>query len=113
MSRKYFLGALAATLVAVAAVLTTQIASAHSRPIRFDPAPGSVQATAPSKITGWFNTAIRSDSNWSFIQVTDEQGNRVDNNDVTLSSDRLQMSVTLKSGLGNGRYLVTWRTFDD
>lgn len=113
MSRKLFLAALGTAIVTVAAVLTTQIASAHSRPIRFDPAPGSVLTAAPPKVTGWFNAAIRSDTNWSFIHVTDEQGNRVDNNDVSLSSDRLQMSVTLKSGLANGRYLVTWRTYDD
>jgi methionine-rich copper-binding protein CopC len=87
--------------------------SAHSRPIRFDPAPGSVLTAAPSSITGWFTSDIRRDANWSFIHVTDAQGNRVDTGDSTLSSDRRQMTANLKSGLTDGRYVVTWRTFDD
>jgi len=87
--------------------------SAHSRPIRFDPAPGSVLQSAPAKIDGWFNNPIRRDPNWSFVKVTDAQGARVDSGETKLSGDRKQMSITLRSGLGPGRYLVTWRTFDD
>jgi methionine-rich copper-binding protein CopC len=93
--------------------LTSSLASAHSRPVRFDTAPGSVVQAAPAKITGWFTSDIRRDPNWSFIHVADAQGNRVDMGDSDLSADRRQMTATLKSGVGPGAYTVTWRTFDD
>jgi methionine-rich copper-binding protein CopC len=90
-----------------------QLASAHSRPIRFDLPAGAVLDTAPAQINGWFTSEIRNDPNWSFIHVSDQSGNRVDNNQVNLSPDRHQMSVGLNPNLGPGRYIVTWRTFDD
>jgi methionine-rich copper-binding protein CopC len=103
-----------ATGIALAGILVFAVgAFAHSRPVRFDPAPGAVLQAAPSKVDGWFTAAIRRDPNWSFIKVTDSQGNHVETGDVTLSSDRLAMSVSLKPGLTAGRYLVTWRTWDD
>ena len=104
---------LAAIVGVGAAFAVLNLASAHSRPVRFDPAAGAVLQTAPAKIDGWFTSAIRRDPNWSFIHVTDDKGIRVDTGDATLSSDRLQMTVNLKSGLAPGRYLVTWRTWDD
>ncbi len=97
----------------VALALVAAPVFAHSRPIRFDPAPGAVLQAAPAKIDGWFNNPIRRDPNWSFVKVTDAQGARVDTGETQLSTDRKQMSITLRSGLGPGRYLVTWRTFDD
>ena len=103
-------GAVAAIFTALVA---TQIASAHSRPLRFDPSPGQVLQAAPAQVQGWFGSEIRRDPNWSFIHVTDSQGNRVDTGDTALSSDRLQQTATLKSGLAPGMYTVTWRTFDD
>ncbi len=106
-------GGAGTALAAVLALLTIPAALAHSRPVRFDPAPGAVLASAPEKVTGWFTAEVRRDPNWSFLHVTDRQGNRVDNGEATLSADRLQMSVSLKSGLGPGGYVVTWRTWDD
>ena len=105
--------ALASSLACAALAALVATASAHSRPTRFDPAPGAVLQTAPAKVDGWFTAAIRRDPNWSFITVTDSQGNRVDTGDPILSSDRLQMTANLKPGLAQGRYLVTWRTWDD
>jgi methionine-rich copper-binding protein CopC len=81
--------------------------------LRFDPAPGAVLQSPPSQVTGWFSSDIRRDPNWSFIQVSDAQGQRVDMGEAQLSGDRLQMTATLKPGLGPGAYLVTWRTWDD
>jgi methionine-rich copper-binding protein CopC len=101
----------AAALVGLGALVVG--VSAHSRPVRFDPAPGAVLTSAPSKVDGWFTSDIRRDPNWSYIHVTDDKGNRVDTGDTALSSDRRQQTATLKSGLGNGMYIVEWRTFDD
>lgn len=95
------------------ALALTQVVSAHSRPVRFDPSPGQVLATAPTQVTGWFTSALRRDSNWTFIKVTNEQGAAVTTGDVTLSADRKQMSVALTPNLPPGRYIVNHRTWDD
>lgn len=97
----------------VAAFLATHVALAHSRPIRFDPPPGAVLNAPPAQVTGWFTQPLRRDPNWNYLQVADGQGNRVDTGEPALSPDRKQMSVALRSGLGPGRYLVSWRTWDD
>jgi copper transport protein len=87
-------------------------AVAHSRPVRFDPAPGVILPAAPSQLTGWFSSDIRRVPD-SFIHVLDASGQRVDTGDVQLSSNRRQMSVAVRSGLGPGRYLVNWSANDD
>ena len=97
----------------VAAMLLVQLTSAHSRPIRFDPAPGAVLTAAPAQVTGWFTSDLRRDPNWNFLRVLGPGGQRVDTGEPILSADRLSMTVNLQPGLGPGRYLVTWRTWDD
>jgi methionine-rich copper-binding protein CopC len=107
------LGLVLLTVGLLSLAAETQLASAHSRPIRFDPAPGTVLASAPSQVSGWFTAALRNDPDWTFLRVTDAQGNRVDTGSIALSSDRRVMSIQLRGGLGDGRYLVTWRGYDD
>src|SRR3954469_3349256 len=97
---------IATLLVLVAGGIAATQVFAHSRPLRFDPAPGAVLQAAPASITGYFTSDIRRDPNWSFIHVEDAQGQRVDTGDSALSTDRLQMTATLKPGLAPGAYLV-------
>jgi methionine-rich copper-binding protein CopC len=96
----------------VVAISSFSIASAHSRPVRFDPTPGAVLSSAPSQVTGWFTSDLRRDSK-TLIEVQGVNGTRVDDGNVILSANRRQMSVGLQSGLPEGRYLVYWSTFDD
>jgi copper resistance protein C len=103
---------LLAALAAAGLILTAGTALAHSRPVRFDPAPGAVLQATPSTITGWFTSDIRR-AEESFIQVLNADGTNVASGEVQLSSDRRQMSVGLEAGLGAGRYVVYWGTFDD
>ena len=103
----------AGALALIFAVLFVGIAFGHSRPIRLEPAPGVVLDAGPGQVTGWFTQPLRRDPNWTYIQVTDAQGARVDTGDVMLSDDRKQMTVNLNSNLPDGRYLVTWRGWDD
>lgn len=105
--------ALGAAAAIVAGLMGAHLASAHSRPIRFDPPAGAVLTTAPERVTGWFTSELRNDPNWNYLQVRNEAGVRVDNNQLSLSPDRHQMSVGLNPGLGPGRYIVQWRTWDD
>jgi methionine-rich copper-binding protein CopC len=104
---------LAGGVAVVAAIVTATVALAHSRPVRFDPAPGSVLTEAPTQVKGWFTNDIRRDPNWSFIRVTDANGNVVSMGEPILSDDRRQMTVALQAGMGPGIYSVTWRTWDD
>ncbi|HLF78342.1 MAG TPA: copper resistance CopC family protein [Dehalococcoidia bacterium] len=105
------LSAAALTAVALATLATTVLA--HSRPIRFEPAPGAVLSTAPAEVKGWFTSDIRRDPNWTYLRVTDPQGTRVDTGETALSADRRQLTVSLRPNLGPGRYVVTWRNWDD
>ena len=95
------------------ALVLSQVASAHSRPVRFDPAPGQVLTAPPENVTGWFTSPLRRDPNWTFIKVTNEQGTEVTAGEVTLSADRKQMSVALRPNLPPGRYIVNHRGWDD
>ena len=95
------------------ALVLSQVASAHSRPVRFDPAPGQVLTAPPENVTGWFTSPLRRDPNWTFIKVTNEQGTEVTAGEATLSSDRKQMSVALRPNLPPGRYIVNHRGWDD
>lgn len=103
---------LLAAFAAFGSLSLAVVAEAHSRPVRFDPAPGAVLDAAPSEVTGWFTSDIRR-AEESFIQVLDEGGANVAAGEVQLSDDRRQMSVALGSGVGEGRYIVYWSTFDD
>ncbi|MPZ47813.1 MAG: hypothetical protein GEU75_00585 [Dehalococcoidia bacterium] len=112
MIRKLILGG-GGALVAVLAILTAQTVFAHSRPVRFDPPAGAVLTVAPAQVTGWFTQPLRRDPEWNFLRVTGPQGNRVDTGEPILSADRKQMTINLSPGLAEGRYQVTWRTWDD
>ena len=99
-------------LAAIVAVASISLASAHSRPVRFDPAPSAVLDQSPAEVTGWFTSDIRR-ADESFIHVLDADGNEVQTGEIELSDDRRQMSTPLQPDLGDGSYLVYWSTFDD
>jgi methionine-rich copper-binding protein CopC len=107
--RKLILIPAFAVLVALGSIT---MADAHSRPVRFDPTPGQILTAAPAEVTGWFTSDIRA-TDQSFLKVMDSDGNDVTTGDAALSTDRRQMTATLQSGLGDGKYLVYWSTFDD
>ena len=97
---------------ALAALASISVVQAHSRPVRFDPAPGAVLVDAPDEVTGWFTSDIRR-ADESFIKVLDADGEEVQTGDVQLSTDRRRMSSALPADLDAGRYVVYWSTFDD
>jgi methionine-rich copper-binding protein CopC len=88
-------------------------AAAHSRPVFLSPGPGAVLTTAPSTVEAWFTAELRRDPNWTFLHVSDAQGTRVDTGETALSADRLKLTATLRPGLPDGAYTVTWRSWDD
>lgn len=90
----------------------TGTASAHSRPVRFDPEPGRVLETAPSSVQGWFSNEIRQ-TDTSFMRILDAQGRQVQPSDSEIGQDRRSMRVALPAELPDGAYIVHWSTFDD
>ena len=113
MKRRLGVALAVASLTAGLLAITSGIVFAHSRPVRLDPAPGAVLQSAPPQVQGWFVNELRRDLNWNFIHVTDASGARVEAADTQLSADRRQMTVNLKAGLGPGRYMVIWSSWDD
>ncbi len=110
MLKRLLLGVVAVASLAVA-VLSVSSVFAHSRPIRFEPAPGAVLAAAPARIDGWFTSDLRR-ADESFIRVFDAEGSAVGVGEIELSTDRRQMAVALTGAVDPGRYLVHWSTFD-
>jgi methionine-rich copper-binding protein CopC len=110
--KPYLLLPLVLVFIAVSGIQAARPASAHARPVRFDPPAGAVLNTAPASVQGWFTGELRRVDE-TFIRVLDGSGNRVDSGPVQLTSDRRQMSVALRDGLPEGRYLVYWSAFDD
>ena len=111
MLKKLLLGVVAVASLAFAALSVSSVL-AHSRPIRFAPAPGAVLEAAPARIDGWFTSDLRR-ADESFIRVFDAEGSAVAVGEIELSTDRRQMAVALTGAFGPGRYLVHWSTLDD
>ncbi len=87
------------------------IASAHAKLVSSDPAAGAKLTRAPTKVTLVFSEEISDKATESFFTVTNASGAAVgkgelDNTDL----DHKTLSGTLKSGLGDGIYTVTWQT---
>lgn len=87
------------------------VASAHADLESSDPAAGANLSAAPAKVTLVFSEEISDKETESFFNVTDEAGatvgtGKLDNTDL----DHQTLSGTLKAGLGDGVYTVTWQT---
>jgi methionine-rich copper-binding protein CopC len=97
-------------LVALLVFTLTGTVSAHSELVSSDPKDGQNLAKAPVKLTLVFSEELQPDGN--LITVTDAKGAKVDNGDTTLDlndSNRVTLTITLKSGLGDGAYKVDWK----
>jgi methionine-rich copper-binding protein CopC len=85
-------------------------ASAHADLVSSDPKDGAHLDKAPAKLTLVFSEELSPDGN--LIKVTDASGAQVDNGDTTLDLNdpkRVTLTITLKSGLGNGVYTIHWK----
>lgn len=82
-------------------------ASAHSFLERADPRPGSTVKTAPVEVRLRFTERL--EPAFSTVQVTDEQGKRVDRGEAVMEPMApRQLRVPLVP-LSPGRYAVRWR----
>ncbi|MGX7678258.1 copper resistance CopC/CopD family protein [Jatrophihabitans sp. DSM 45814] len=83
-------------------------ASAHAVVVGSTPADGSRLATAPSSVTIQFDEAVG--LNLGYLRVVDTAGRRVDTGTATHpGGDGSKVTVGLKSGLGDGSFLASYR----
>jgi methionine-rich copper-binding protein CopC len=99
-------------LVAIGLLLLPEgHASAHAQPARADPPINGRIATAPSKLDVWFTEEV--DTKDVKLTVKAPDGSIVDRGDTAVDlfdPDRVHVTVTLKTGLGPGTYVVSWHT---
>ena len=85
------------------------VAAGHAEFESADPAPGTSLEAAPETITIWFTQSLQAPDSW--IRVFTADGVRVDQNDSRiLSENDHSMVVSLRSGLGEGAYSVSWQS---
>jgi Uncharacterized protein, homolog of Cu resistance protein CopC len=91
-------------------------ASAHAHLKSSNPAAGSTISAAPSVVTASFDNHDPLVAEGSSLVVTNAAGEQVDNGDTALDKsdpDRKTLTVSLKSGLGDGVYTVKWTAVSD
>lgn len=81
-------------------------ASAHAHLERANPKVGSTVATAPKEVVLWFSEKL--EPAFSTVEVRDAKGAAVQSGKATVTGDRTELHVRLKS-LGAGTYKVLWR----
>lgn len=101
--RRLFAGLVAAVALVLAVAAP---ASAHATLERTDPSDGSVLAVQPAVIAAQFDESVgvSADS----LRVFNPTGQRVDNGNTTHGASSDIITISLRSGLGNGTYTVAW-----
>lgn len=86
-----------------------QVAAAHARLVRADPAPGAVLRSPPRQVRAVFNEELA--PRGSFLVVLDGRGRRVDDGRGGLDLDDLyrRTLVVWLRPVGPGRYTVRWQ----
>jgi methionine-rich copper-binding protein CopC len=96
--------------VALAALLLAALAGsalAHAQLQRAAPPVGSTVRNAPAHVELWFSERL--EPSLSRIEVRDEAGQRVDQNDARAAPDDARHLLVGLAPVGPGRYRVTWR----
>ena len=106
--RRWPVGLLAVLAAAVLSLLLAAPASAHTVLVGSDPADGSRLAQSPAAVTLRFNEQVGLDL--GYLRVVDSTGQRVDNGPPSHPGGvGSSVSVPLRSGLGDGSYLASYR----
>ena len=100
--------ALALLVAGFAALLLAQPAAAHAVVVGSTPVDGSRLQQSPASVTVKFDEAVGLDL--GYLRVVDSVGRRVDAGTASHpNGDGTQITVGLKSGLGDGTYLASFR----
>jgi LPXTG-motif cell wall-anchored protein len=106
-----FSAVLALIVAVVVGFASASEVSAHAHLKSSNPAAGSTISAAPSVVTASFDNHDPLVAEGSALVVTNAAGERVDNGDLALDksdAERKTLTVSLKSGLGDGVYTVKW-----
>ena len=82
------------------------VASAHTRFLMSDPAPDDTLSTPPQAVQLWFSHPVEAD--FSRIEVTDSNGQRIDNKDLARDADDPKVLRVTLPALSSGKYQVNW-----
>ena len=105
---RLWLRALLAVLgAAVLSLLLAAPAAAHTVLVGSDPADGSRLAQSPTAVTLRFSEPVG--LQLGYVRVVDSAGRRVDSGSASRSDGGSSVTLALKSGLGDGNYLVSFR----
>src|SRR5262249_58970138 len=100
---------LAPVLVLVVLVATFGVALAHANLVRSNPPAGASLAKAPGYVQLWFSEEL--EPSFSKATVLDASRQRVDIGDSHVApDDPASLVVTMRSGLPNGSYVVSWES---
>lgn len=103
--RRALLALGAAAVVALALVGAARPAGAHAVLLATTPADRSAIDAAPAEVTLEFNEPVS--ATLGSVRAFDADGERVDEGDLVLEGARIRLG--LRSGLGDGAYIVTYR----
>ncbi len=107
---------LPAFLLVLALGLLTSNAAAHARLQSASPSDGEVLSSQPSSVTATFGeeTALTGSKFEVYFTPTGGSEQRADTASSPVDpNERSKMSATLKSGLGEGKYIVRWTTLTE
>lgn len=106
--RRLGAGLLALVAVAVGLLLLAAPASAHAVVVSSSPADGARLDSAPASVRIRFDEPVGLDV--GYLRVVDSAGSRVDTGTASHpNSDGATIQVALRSGLGDGSYLASYR----
>ena len=111
--RGFIVTALVLTSVLAAAGLATDV-EAHGGFDRSEPIPNAVLSERPAGVDVWFTQEVFKQEGANFVRVFNQQNVQVSEGDgVVDDDDRTHISVALPPALGDGRYIVRWKTTSD
>ena len=89
-------------------------AEAHGGFDRSEPIPNEVLSERPAGVDVWFTQEVFKQDGANFVRVLDQQNVQVSEGDgVVDDDDRTHISTALPPALGDGLYVVRWKTTSD
>ena len=101
------------TIFAAATGLATDV-EAHGGYDRSEPIQNEVLSERPAGVDVWFTEEVFKQEGANFVRVFNQQNVQVSEGDGLVDDDdRTHISVALPPALGDGRYIVRWKTTSD
>ncbi len=97
-------------LLLLALLASVPSALAHAEPFQSEPAGGARLESAPTEVWVDFTEPVFQDGSW--IRVIDQDGARVDDDDLRISGPAARPRLTVGlDAIGDGAYRIEWQTY--